>query len=166
MSKTKGLIVLLCSAALCSHDLHAQPRTMGIDELLSLADANSQSIRAYTTGTEGRRGPQSGQGKPPARHQRIGIGQLPGQRQAVGQRLRQRADHWHASLRQQLRHRGPPDHICRRGHRRQHTPGRAGPEAGRTGPGEEPAGHALRTAGMLPRPVQAEQPGPGAGKQH
>ena len=52
MSKTKGLIVLLCSAALCSHDLHAQPRTMGIDELLSLADANSQSIRAYTTGTE------------------------------------------------------------------------------------------------------------------
>lgn len=44
--------MLLCSAALCSHDLHAQPRTMGIDELLSLADANSQSIRAYTTGTE------------------------------------------------------------------------------------------------------------------
>lgn len=68
----------------------------------------------YHRNGSGRRGPQSGQGKPPARHQRIGIGQLPGQRQAVGQRLRQRADHWHASLRQQLRHRGPPDHICRR----------------------------------------------------
>lgn len=52
MSKNKRLIVLLCAAALCCHDLYAQPRVMGIDELLGLADANSQRIKAFTTGAE------------------------------------------------------------------------------------------------------------------
>lgn len=44
--------MLLCAAALCCHDLYAQPRVMGIDELLGLADANSQRIKAFTTGAE------------------------------------------------------------------------------------------------------------------
>lgn len=47
MSKNNRLIVL-CIAALCSQYLCAQTR-MGIDEMFSIADKNSQSIKMYKT---------------------------------------------------------------------------------------------------------------------
>lgn len=50
MSKTKGLIGLLCiTAALCSQNLCAQTRQMGIEELFRLADEQSTSIQTYRT---------------------------------------------------------------------------------------------------------------------
>ena len=52
MSKKKRLIGLLCITVLCSQDLCAQTRQMGIEELFRLADEQSKSIQTYRTGTE------------------------------------------------------------------------------------------------------------------
>lgn len=51
MSNTNRLIAL-CGAVLCSQYLCAQPRVMGIDQLLTLADQNSISLKAYRTQEE------------------------------------------------------------------------------------------------------------------
>ena len=47
MSKKKRLIGLLYIAVLCSQDLCAQTRQMGIEELFRLADEQSKSIQTY-----------------------------------------------------------------------------------------------------------------------
>ena len=52
MSKKNRLIVLLYVAALCSQNLCAQPRVMGVEEMFRLADENSRSVQVYATGKE------------------------------------------------------------------------------------------------------------------
>ena len=52
MSKKKRLIGLLYVAVLCSQNLCAQTRQMGIEELFRLADEQSKSIQTYRTGTK------------------------------------------------------------------------------------------------------------------
>ncbi len=51
MSKKFWLIVPAVWA-LCSPYLHAQPRTLGLDEMFRLADENSVSLQTYATGRE------------------------------------------------------------------------------------------------------------------
>lgn len=52
MSKKIRLIVLLYVAVLCSQNLCAQPRVMGVEEMFRLADENSRSVQVYATGKE------------------------------------------------------------------------------------------------------------------
>lgn len=52
MSKKNRLIVLLYVAVLCSQNLCAQPRVMGVEEMFRLADENSRSVQVYATGKE------------------------------------------------------------------------------------------------------------------
>ena len=52
MGKKKRLIGLLCVAVLCSRSICAQTRQIGIEELFSLADEQSKSIRTFRTGAE------------------------------------------------------------------------------------------------------------------
>ncbi len=51
MSKSNRLIVLCC-IVLCSQSLCAQTRLMGIEEMFSIADEKSTSIKAYNIGRE------------------------------------------------------------------------------------------------------------------
>lgn len=44
--------MLLYVAALCSQNLCAQPRVMGVEEMFRLADENSRSVQVYATGKE------------------------------------------------------------------------------------------------------------------
>ena len=52
MGKKIRLIGLLCMAVLCSRCICAQTRQIGIEELFSLADEQSKSIRTFRTGAE------------------------------------------------------------------------------------------------------------------
>ena len=52
MGKKKRLIGLLCVAVLCIRSICAQTRQIGIEELFSLADEQSKSIRTFRTGAE------------------------------------------------------------------------------------------------------------------
>lgn len=45
-------LIVLCCIALCSHNLCAQPKVMGIEEIFRFADENSKSIQTYRTGKE------------------------------------------------------------------------------------------------------------------
>lgn len=72
MSKKNRLIVLLYVAALCSQNLCAQPRVMGVEEMFRLADENSRSVQVYATGKEA-----ASEALKAARNQRLLISQLP-----------------------------------------------------------------------------------------
>ncbi len=52
MGKKKRLMGLLSAAVLCSQCICAQTRQIGIEELFSLADEQSESIRTFRTGAE------------------------------------------------------------------------------------------------------------------
>lgn len=112
---------------------------------------------AYS-GSRGRRGPESGPGTTPARHQCVCHGQLLGQRTSVGPQLQQRLPNPDASLRQQLCTRSAANRLCRRCRQQQHRAGQASKTNGYAREGTQPTGRPLSHAGTLSQPLQAIQP--------